>query len=616
MPSLTPSRIILRHSNVSGEKPVDSDLLLGEIYINIPDNKLYYKNRDDLVNPIVEINLTTSDDLIHVRDVNLSNDGDLIATYSNNSTKSLGNVIGPDGRGLAIDGVVDYVNQLPTSSTLPPIANILNKNGTLFIVRLGASSGSPFSPTGPRIYSYNTSSGGTWSELTGATVAASGADGADGNTIISGTISTPSGGADGDYYLDRINYVLFGPKSAGAWPSPGVSLKGPNSLTVSTTSDGTAVLDIDSVETNDITIADAVTFNNATFNYGSGVATAHRTALGLSSGTATINVALLGVYPNGSITLASTNSGGVVLLNGQLATDSRSIGFPNASGTVALTASPTGVPDKLTNGTVAGTLTINSMSYTYGTGAAAAHRTALGLGTAATSASTAFAAASHSHGSITAAGAIGSASDQVVTTTTNGLLTTSSRSGIDSRDLIEYRLNTSPSQLDPADSGKILLLQYGDSVWFKDNTDTTILLAGSGDQGGGSTYTLTESSIVGGTYGAFTGSNTVTVHAGTYTVTISASNFITSSWGSHNINLRGTPNYGAIFSGGTPDTLYLLQPDTANENLSAQFALADPSSWPNQSGTISVTVTEETEFYLEGNLPNELDMVDITVTFE
>jgi len=494
MPSLTPSRIILRHSNVSGEKPVDSDLLLGECFINIPDNKLYYKNRDDLVNPIVEINLTTSDDLIHVRDVNLSNDGELIATFSNNNTKSLGSVIGPDGRGLAIDGVVDYVNQLPTSST---IANILNKNGTLFIVRLGASSTSLFSPTGPRIYSYSTSSGGTWSELTGATVAASGADGADGNTIINGTTSpTSEVGENGDYYLNTTNYVLFGPKSAGAWPSPGVSLKGPNSLTVSTTSDGTAVLDIDSVETNDITIADAVTFNNATFNYGSGVATAHRTALGLSSGTATINVATLGVYPNGSVTLASTNSGGFVSLNGQLATGARSIAFPNASGNLALVASTTGtiasaditdstsdgnankgkvlktdsqgsltvtnsfgvnagfgssltvgdgdsvkgrydifantshfqwystsetygereftittenltssgtwvykypsasgtfavtantsgVPDKLTNGTVAGTLTINSTSYTYGTGAAAAHRTALGLGTVA-----------------------------------------------------------------------------------------------------------------------------------------------------------------------------------------------------------------------------------------
>lgn len=58
--------------------------------------------------------------------------------------------------------------------------------------------------------------------------------------------------------------------------------------------------------------------------------------------------------------------------------------YPAASGTFAVTASTTGVPDKLTNGTIAGTLAINSTSYTYGTGAAAAHRTALGLTTLAT----------------------------------------------------------------------------------------------------------------------------------------------------------------------------------------------------------------------------------------
>jgi hypothetical protein len=58
--------------------------------------------------------------------------------------------------------------------------------------------------------------------------------------------------------------------------------------------------------------------------------------------------------------------------------------IPNATGTLALTSSTTGVPDKLTDGTIAGTLTLNSTSYTYGTGAAAAHRTALGLTTLAT----------------------------------------------------------------------------------------------------------------------------------------------------------------------------------------------------------------------------------------
>jgi len=227
MPSLIPSRIVLRHSNVQGEKPAESDLLPGEVYLNIPDNKLYYKNRDSITS-IIEINLNTSNDLTHVRDVNLSPEGNLIAVYSDNETKSLGSVVGPPGRGLAIDGVVDYVDQLPDESTIPPIPNILNKNGTLFIVRLGEDSGTLFDPTGPRIYAYTSADGGSWDELEGATVAA-GVAGPRGNTIISGTAETPSDliGIDGDYYLDTVNYVLFGPKSAGAWPLTGVNIQGP-----------------------------------------------------------------------------------------------------------------------------------------------------------------------------------------------------------------------------------------------------------------------------------------------------------------------------------------------------------------------------------------------------
>ena len=132
-----------------------------------------------------------------------------------------------------------------------------------------------------------------------------------------------------------------------------------------------------------------------------------------SDGTANLSVLTLGVVPSGSITLASTNSGGFVQLNGQAATDARSIAFPNASGTLALTsqlptlganvatflATPTSanlasaLTDEngtgggfvraegatLTSPTLVGTPVFNATAYTYGTGAAAAHRTALGL---------------------------------------------------------------------------------------------------------------------------------------------------------------------------------------------------------------------------------------------
>jgi hypothetical protein len=264
----------------------------------------------------------------------------------------------------------------------------------------------------------------------------------------------------------------------GATGSTGAA--GPNSVTSATTSDGTAELSVDTI-TGDgsgltglvsaqITDASMGATDESVVNvlakfgpYGELSATQFQTSF-------------ISVIPNGIINLASTNVGGVVTLNGELATDARSIAFPNASGTIALTsditnsvtsdttsdgtcdlhvknllaenanssyiqasitsksgaigilsygeridgttlasiyfqrsstaeleihcdnltatraqqvanangtlaltASTTGVPDKLTDGTIAGTLAINSTSYTYGTGAAVAHSSALGV---------------------------------------------------------------------------------------------------------------------------------------------------------------------------------------------------------------------------------------------
>ncbi len=45
-----------------------------------------------------------------------------------------------------------------------------------------------------------------------------GNDGADGNTILSGVIDPTTEGVDGDYYINTLTLVIFGPK-AGTWPS-------------------------------------------------------------------------------------------------------------------------------------------------------------------------------------------------------------------------------------------------------------------------------------------------------------------------------------------------------------------------------------------------------------
>ena len=73
--------------------------------------------------------------------------------------------------------------------------------------RLTAIAAGVIGPTGP----------------TGAT----GATGADGKAVRNGTTAPTSGiGVDGDFYLYTSTSTLYGPKAAGAWPTPGVVLIG------------------------------------------------------------------------------------------------------------------------------------------------------------------------------------------------------------------------------------------------------------------------------------------------------------------------------------------------------------------------------------------------------
>ena len=52
--------------------------------------------------------------------------------------------------------------------------------------------------------------------------------GADGNTVLNGTGAPGvSVGHDGDFYLDTVDDVLYGPKASGTWPATGTSLLGP-----------------------------------------------------------------------------------------------------------------------------------------------------------------------------------------------------------------------------------------------------------------------------------------------------------------------------------------------------------------------------------------------------
>ncbi|MBZ4189859.1 OmpA family protein [Niabella beijingensis] len=58
-------------------------------------------------------------------------------------------------------------------------------------------------------------------------IGATGPKGTPGSVIINGTgVPGASDGRDGDYYLDKEQALLYGPKTAGGWGEP-VSLKGP-----------------------------------------------------------------------------------------------------------------------------------------------------------------------------------------------------------------------------------------------------------------------------------------------------------------------------------------------------------------------------------------------------
>jgi hypothetical protein len=163
MSIISPSRIILNHSYEEGEEPNAESLLPGEIALNAHDDVLFYLNSDgDQVKriPIGLDNLNISSILLQQFGENLlenaiiNSDGDLILTYKSGNPVNLGNIKGPRGTGIQIDGTVEYQSQLPTGNNLSPI---LNKSGTTYVVTKGTSPGNDYTvdPGVARIFIYD-----------------------------------------------------------------------------------------------------------------------------------------------------------------------------------------------------------------------------------------------------------------------------------------------------------------------------------------------------------------------------------------------------------------------------------------------------------------------------
>jgi len=193
----------------------------------------------------------------------------------------------------------------------------------------------------------------------------------------------------------------IGPKGdTGATGNTGPA--GPNSVTSATTSDGTGQIMLDTLAVGICNILDEVVFDTLTYTFAEGSAQALKDAIQIASADITDATSdgdankekLLKTNGSGQLTVGTLVTQGSiqckdylyiysgsnsVAISAENITTSREFYSPNASGTLALTDNVNGIPDKLTDGTIAGTLTVNSTSYTYGAGAAAAHRTALGL---------------------------------------------------------------------------------------------------------------------------------------------------------------------------------------------------------------------------------------------
>ena len=84
---------------------------------------------------------------------------------------------------------------------------------------------------------YGPKTGGSW----GSATALTGPTGADGKTVLNGTAAPTTEGVDGDFYIRTSNWTIYGPKTGGAWGSA-TSIIGPQGDAGADGADGKTVL--------------------------------------------------------------------------------------------------------------------------------------------------------------------------------------------------------------------------------------------------------------------------------------------------------------------------------------------------------------------------------------
>ncbi len=161
----TPTRIILKHSFSSGETPDADSLRSGEIAINAADQRIFFLNEDGvLVTNDLDVSTSVATEVTDyfagvgiITNISVDSTGDLSAVYSDGTTAIIGNIKGDIGQGVQVSGIVDYGNDLPLSTSSPALDPVLQREGTCFIVKIGATDagGGAFASGTPHLFVYN-----------------------------------------------------------------------------------------------------------------------------------------------------------------------------------------------------------------------------------------------------------------------------------------------------------------------------------------------------------------------------------------------------------------------------------------------------------------------------
>lgn len=85
----------------------------------------------------------------------------------------------------------------------------------------------PVSPANGQVYTSEAGVTYSWSSADGTWIIATPASStADGNTLTGAVDPVSGDGINGDYWINKVSKVLFGPKAGGIWPGVGTSLGG------------------------------------------------------------------------------------------------------------------------------------------------------------------------------------------------------------------------------------------------------------------------------------------------------------------------------------------------------------------------------------------------------